>query len=518
MIFFPRLLTSCLIGPPTLLRSTQAALDFFWMEMIISPSSRRLLALGLVPILGLGCSSARSYVAFAPQNSRPASPVVAVEKGIPFSEQAAISERVSQQVDAGVSKPEVDLEEIPEKAIQVVNFQPENLKTEQPLAPPTDLPPATDSLPSKPADIFADSKSGITLQALEELALQNNPAIQQANAVASKASGVHYQVGLKPNPSIGYFGEEIGNEGSAGLHGAFLSQTFVRGDKLAWNRQVVGHDVESVRWQVEAQRQRVRTDIQVQFYFALAAQKRLELAREFRGIMEKGVQISKDRVRAQVGTLPDVLQTEIQLNEVELVIQQAEIDFEAAWKQLAAVAGLPDMPPEPLFGDFQASTEAERDVDAVYNEIIAQSPLLSAANARVQSTLANVQRQNVQAIPNVNAQLGVGRDDGTGDTFANVQLSLPIPYHNQNEGNISAAHAEYCEATQNVQRIKMLIRQNLAETMREYQIANTKVSRYESAILPKAKETLDLVQGAQEAGELTSYAFSRRDELTLTPT
>ncbi|WP_417850093.1 TolC family protein [Thalassoglobus sp.] len=450
--------------------------------------ARRLLALGLVPMLGVGCASARSHVSIPAQKTRSTNPVVAVEQGIPFSEMVAAGEQTRLPARPSVAEPDSKSE------IQVVNFQPEITVENQQLSEPAKLPPVPDE------QTISSTDPGMTLQALEDLAMQNNPAIQQANAVASKASGVHYQVGLKPNPSIGYFGEEIGNEGAGGLQGAFVSQTFVRGDKLAWNRQVIGHDVESMRWQVETQRQRVRTDIQVQFYQALAAQKRLELARDFRVIMERGVQVSKDRVAAQVGTRPDVLQSEIQLNEVELVIQQAEFQYDAAWKQLVALAGVPDLPPRVLIGEFQSAQES-RDAETIYNEIVAKSPLLSAAYARVQRTQANLQRQNVQAIPNVNAQFGVGRDDGTGDTFANIQLSLPIPFNNHNEGNISAAHAEYCEATQNVQRIKMQIRQNLADTMREYQIANSKVTRYESAILPKAQETLELVQEAQEAGE-----------------
>ena len=132
----------------------------------------------------------------------------------------------------------------------------------------------------------------MTLESLEQLALENNPAIQQASAAAGKAVGIRTQVCLKPNPSVGYFGEEIGNDSAAGLHGAFVSQTFVRGDKLAWSRSVIGHDVEFTRWQAEVQRFRVRNDIRIQFYEALGAQKRLELARQFRGVAEKGVELS----------------------------------------------------------------------------------------------------------------------------------------------------------------------------------------------------------------------------------
>ena len=129
------------------------------------------------------------------------------------------------------------------------------------------------------------------------------------------------------------------------------------------------------------------------------------------------------------------------------------------------------------------------------------SPLLAAAQARVDSARSNLQRQGVQPIQNVTAQLGAGHDNGTGQGFINLQLSIPVPVHNRNQGNIQAAHAEYCEATQNVARIRMSIRHDLARVMGEYQVADATVRRYEENILPKAQETLQLMQEARDAGE-----------------
>jgi cobalt-zinc-cadmium efflux system outer membrane protein len=68
-----------------------------------------------------------------------------------------------------------------------------------------------------------------------------------------------------------------------------------------------------------------------------------------------------------------------------------------------------------------------------------------------------------------------------------------VPIHNKNQGNIRAAYAEYCAATQNVDRIRMSIRRDLARLMREYQVAEATVRQYEETILPKAKEALDLM-------------------------
>ena len=434
-----------------------------------------LLALAVFPMASIGCSTSRQHLA-----SREASPthISKSDSGQPFDEIAAT---------------ESD-NEIP--PVQTVAYRDE--ETDGPIDGSFDSSVQL-AVPVEVGD-SSFSESGLTLEAIEQMALANNPAIQQASAASARAGGIRTQVGLKPNPTVGYFGEEIGNEGAGGLHGAFVSQTFVRGDKLAWNRQVIGHDVNAMNWQIETQRQRVRTDIRLAFYDALAAQRRLELAREFRSVAKEGVSVSEERVDAKVGTRPDVLQSEIQLNEVDLSIQQAEYELSAALNELAALAGIADLGSTTLIGELNAGLNS-RDAEAEFAQIVAMSPQLAAAQARVDRARANIQRQKVQAIPNVTAQLGAGGDDATGNAFANVQLSIPVPVHNKNQGNMRAAQAEYCAATQNVQRIRQSIRRELARVMREFNVAEATVRQYQATILPKAEETLNLMQEARDAGE-----------------
>ncbi len=354
----------------------------------------------------------------------------------------------------------------------------------------------------QPVSETADSWN---VQDLQHLALQNNPAILQAVAAASRADGVHNQTGLPPNPSVGYFAEEIGNEGEAGLHGAFVSQMFVRGKKLAWNQQVVGHEVQMRRWNEKVQRQRVLTDVQLHYAAALAAQQRLELTRAFRMVAEQGVCISKQRVKAKFSGRADILQSEIQLSQIELAIWQTELQQQAVWQQLAAVVGLPDLPCRPLQGRLEPS-EHITNPDDVLSQVLTDSPLLAMAQYRVSRAAASLQRQQVQQIPNLTARLGIGHDDATGDSFANLQFSVPVPAHNRNQGNIHAARAEYCEATQNVRRLKMQIRHDLAAVLRDYHSAQAAVEQYRDVIIPRAKETLTLMKQAQAGGE---YDFLR---------
>lgn len=344
------------------------------------------------------------------------------------------------------------------------------------------------------------TEARFTLERLIDRALANNASIQQAEAAVCKAQGTRIQVGLKPNPAIGYFGEEIGVDGAGGLHGLYVSQTFVRGDKLNWNQHVVSHDVNQLMWQLQTQRRRVETDVKIQFYRVLTAQRKLAQSREFRKNAEKAVEIARQRLASEDGTKPDLLQSEILLDQIDLSIQAAEIDLDASWSELAAIVGDPTMPRTELMGEL--TVESHREPDAMWAELESSSPLLMAALARIDRARVNIQRQSNQVVPNINGQIAAGYDDGSGNAFSSVQVQMPIPYSNQNQGNLSAAHAEYHLSLRNLERLRMLMRKNLASATRRFEQSQATAMKFESLILPKSKESLELVERAYLAGEV----------------
>lgn len=355
------------------------------------------------------------------------------------------------------------------------------------------------SLPANPDSAGSIPKT-LDLETLVGMGLSTNPAVAQAEAAAAKASGIYRQVGLKPNPTVGYFGQEIGNDNAGGQHGLFASQMIVRGDKLKWNRCVASHDVKRLQWELETQRRRVETDVRIRFYRVLAAQQKLERANEFRSDAQKAVDVAKQRLEAEEGSKPDLLQSQLLVDQIDLSIQQSELELQAAWAELAATIGQPTLQPDDVQGDFVSVDNA--DSETLYQHVVALSPQLSAAQTRIDRARTNLQRQKNQVVPNLNVQLGFGVDDATDDAFANVQLGMPIPVHNRNQGNISAAQAEHAAACKNLQRLELRLRRDLAEVYRRYQSSAVAVDKYEQTMLPRAEESLALIEKARRAGEI----------------
>lgn len=365
------------------------------------------------------------------------------------------------------------------------------------------VPPVVE--PAPPGQELSEQASlpptgALSLLELEQIALANNPTIRQAAAVVEKAQGIRTQVGLCPNPTIGYSAEEMGEDGTAGQQGGFLSQTIVTGGKLKLNRAVADQEIQNLLWELEAQRYRVRNAVRSRFYETIGAQRRIEIAEQLLQIARRGVESTEELLMAQQAARPDLLQARIQLNEVQILAQNARYEYEAAWKQLANVLGQPHLPPTTLAGKLDEEVSFH-DPEAMLADLLAASPEIQAARARVARARAQIRRQEVQPIPNVLAQIGVAHDNSSGDQIASVQLGVPLPVFNRNQGNIQLAAAEYRRAVNDLQRLELALRSRLAAAFREYQKSRNQVTRYRDDILPTAEENLKLTEEGYRQGE-----------------
>ncbi len=342
----------------------------------------------------------------------------------------------------------------------------------------------------------------MTLADFESLALTNNPTIAELVATTQKAAGFRTQVSLRANPTVGYNGTQIADAGTD-QHTAYISQTIITADKLALNRRVLDAALRAQLLQLEAQKYRIATDIRVKFYDALAAQRRVNLIRDFQSVADKGLELAELRKKALEGSQLEVVQAKVQKNEIDLALQQAEVSFAAAWRELAALAGTPQMSAAELRGELPTS-EIPLDWASVASSMIVSSPEYQSAQARIGQARANIDRQCVQSIPNLDVQFAAGVDNGTNSGLINLQVGAPIPMFNKNQGNIAAASAELLRASREVERIENLIKARLAAVSGQYDSSLVAVGKYAKDILPNAEEGLKLAETAYKAGE-TSF-------------
>ncbi len=355
-----------------------------------------------------------------------------------------------------------------------------------------ELPPASQPAP-RPSD-------GLALSDLEQTALANNPALLQARARVQAARGIWTQVGLYPNPVIGYSADEMGDEGMAGQQGGSIGQQLITGGKLRWNRAVASREIERLQQELAIRQWRVLTDVRTHFDDVLVAQRRIELTEQLVKIGEEGVATAEALIKAQEASRVDLLQARVEVNSTKILLTNAQKAYLAAWRMLVAVLGDPKMQPRPLLGNVE-DLGPPLAWEEVLGRLVSESPELAAARAEVGRARCALQRARVEWIPDVGVDTTVAHDNSTGYDIANLGVTLPLPLFNRNQGNIAAASAELVAAQRNVERIRLDIQRRLAETFERYAGARNQVEQYKANILPDAKASLDMVVAGYQQGE-----------------
>lgn len=160
------------------------------------------------------------------------------------------------------------------------------------------------------------------------------------------------------------------------------------------------------------------------------------------------------------------------------------------------------MPLRPLDGAltfdlFDLAWEEERD------RVLTESPEIAAALANMESARWDVERAFAEVIPNVDVQAVIQDDRSTGGTNGKLQVTVPIPILNRNQGGIQKALAKASVAQIQVDRLALDLQTRLASASKRYQSAKNQVQLYSKSdgILANAQRTLNLVRAGYRAEE-----------------
>ncbi len=359
------------------------------------------------------------------------------------------------------------------------------------------VPRPDDSLHFEPSATGEEAAS-LSLEYLENIALQNNPTLSQAQAKIEAATGKMIQAGLVPNPILGYQGEEIGDEQSLGQQGFFVSQEIMRREKRALSRVAGSYEVSGAQHQAQIQQLRVLSDVRSEHFNVLVAQRAEELAKDVHQINKLALEKTEQLYAGKFVPYTDVLQARIQEKTADIAVANARTRYRTAWQHLATVIGMPNITPRRLIGELNPPTGVLEWNDML-TRLYKQSPELVAAHTMVAWRRSQLMRAKVEKKPNILYVLGLQQDTESNSLIGDVQIGLPIPILNNNRGNIQTAYAELRNAEAEVARVQLAIRKRLASVYEIYQNSRTEVDQYTRNILPDAHAALKLViEGYQQ--------------------
>jgi cobalt-zinc-cadmium efflux system outer membrane protein len=362
--------------------------------------------------------------------------------------------------------------------------------------------PAQVTGPQTPApDLLKDiaTKPAMQLNQFEQFALTTNPTLQQANALVRESAGQARQIGLLPNPTVGYEGAEIrGGSFRGGEQGAFVQQTFVLGGKLGLRRNIFEQQRHEDEIGATEQRYRVLSDVKQSYYIVLAAQELVNVRRHLLDLAMDAVETAHQLANVGQADAPDVLQAEVEAEQAKVDYTTAQRTYIQEFHTLAALVGKPDLPLSPVAGSLENPPAI--DPERIVNQIVQESPSVKRAQQDISRAEAELKNAKRESIPDLTVRAGVqqnfepvneiaGRPVGL-QSFVTAGITLPI--FNRNQGNVRAAEAEREHAQAEVTRVQLSIRQSAQPLLQAYLSEVAEANRYKNEMIPRATRAYQL--------------------------
>ena len=330
-----------------------------------------------------------------------------------------------------------------------------------------------------------DSQHRLTLSSLQQMALDNSPIIRQAAADVEKARGQAVQAGLYPNPTIGYEGDTLGTARTAGYNGLFFTQEFVTADKLTLAQSAAMMEMRATEAELRKARITLATNVRRGYFKTLVAQEQVRFSRAIARLSEEVYQAQIDLVSGGEAAPYEPLQLRVFAVQARNNVVQASNNLDSVWRQLAAALGMPHLTRHTVAGSVQLQIP-DLDYDQAAAALMARHTDLTAARSRISGASCNLKLQQVTPIPNVTLYGAFQHDDTTplSDYSTNVQLSMPVPMFNKNQGNIASAHGQLVRANNDLADVQNNLMSRLAEIHARRATAQIVAESYRTDLLP----------------------------------
>ncbi len=346
-----------------------------------------------------------------------------------------------------------------------------------------------------PCDDPVDAATtGMTLDALVALGLEQNPRLAKVSFGVEAARGRAYQAGLYPNPLVALTWDELGDKmGSSGVNTLpLVTQELVMGRKLKLSRAAAEREVEQASWGVMAERYAMLSEIRAAYFDVLALQERLRMLCEIRRYgrdITQTVRSLRDDAK-QLADI-DVLPVEAELLRYEADVESTQAEKAAAYKRLAALLGIHRLSITKVAGRFEDYSFPNYDAESTPLYVLSVHPEIQQAQWAVEKAKFVVQRAKAEPIPNLSVNGGYVRQNQNFSNDYTLGVSASIPLWNKNQGNIRATEAELCAAMQEVSRVENDLTDRVATALREFAAARKRAEKYQ-AVVGKAEQAQNI--------------------------
>lgn len=351
--------------------------------------------------------------------------------------------------------------------------------------------------------IVVEPRGDLSLRDALGLAIARSPELQSFSAEVRAREAHEIQAGRLPNPQLH---TEVENVGGSGTRAAFddtettlrLSQLVEFGGKRAARRRVAALGSALAGWDYEAKRLHVLNETSKAFVRALAAQERVTLAGELERIAAEAVRAADAQVAAGGAPAVESMRATVALEKATGDRRHAEQELHALRGELAAHWAETQPAFARVSGNLAAiappppTDELERRLDA--------TPDVARWATEIGERRAALRLEQAERIPDLTVGAGGRHFSDTGDNAMVLELSIPLPVFNRNDGAIAEAEHRLAKATADGQAASVSAHATLRAAAARLTAAWEQERRLRTRVLPQATAALDGARDAYRKG------------------
>lgn len=337
----------------------------------------------------------------------------------------------------------------------------------------------------------------LTLDSALQTAFANNPDLAAAQWEIDIARGGRQQAGLIPNPVVSLDAEDTRRDTRTTT--LKLSQTLELGGKRGARIDVATRAQDAAALTLEQRRNGLRAEVIDSYYSALRAQERLDLAQRSLALAERGLVVANGRVTAGKSSPVEATRAQVQLSEIRLELNRAEVGLSDAYRRLAASTGSAAIDFQAVAAPTQVAPQLPASAQLLAR--LEHTTELRLAELQILQSEASVGLEKAQRIPDLDLSIGSQYDASVRERVNLIGVSMPIPLFNRNQGSVLAASRRADQARDLRNATELRLRTETRQALDLWQTANTEVRAFNQQILPAAQRAVDSATRGFERGK-----------------
>lgn len=355
--------------------------------------------------------------------------------------------------------------------------------------------------------IEASTSGELSLRDALAAALVSNPQLHAAAWEPRLEEAKRLQASLLPNPEVGLEFENFA--GSGELSGddslettILLSQLIELGNKRELRVSVAEEAWEVSAFDYETERLSVLVGTAARFVRVLEVQQRVAFAERARNLAEENRRIIDQRVKAGDVSPIDEIKARLESESGRIAVDRLKRELAAARRDLSAMWD----EDEPNFLTAVGSLNELREVPPL-NELakqVEEHPEVQRWVAESERRSKSVELAKAQAIPDVNAGLGVRYINDIEDGALVGSISVPLNIFDRNQGGILTARLEAAQTLDKARASRRALITRLNREHARLTAAYHEAQAIDSVLLPAARSAYQATRRAYEEGK-TAY-------------